>query len=216
MARLLSVNVGLPRDIAWRGKTVHTAVWKEPVQGRRMVRRLNLESDGQGDLQHHGGEHQGSIGRAKSETFPILLLQRLLLQRLATISLVWYVVGWVPAEICKLERSKIMKTSKQLLLGAALLAGTCFAVGPAWSQGDSRLRQGAPVGSPLNPGTSDPAFVKKVQQALKDKGVYSGAIDGKMGPSTMDAIRAFQKKNNLDVTADKALDDQTLRALGIN
>ena len=74
MARLLSVNVGLPRDIAWRGKTVHTAVWKEPVQGRRMVRRLNLESDGQGDLQHHGGEHQGSIGRAKSETFPIPLI----------------------------------------------------------------------------------------------------------------------------------------------
>jgi hypothetical protein len=40
MASLLSVNVGLPRDIAWQGKTVHTAVWKAPVQDRRMVRRL--------------------------------------------------------------------------------------------------------------------------------------------------------------------------------
>ena len=50
MARLLSVNVGLPRDIAWRGKTVHTAIWKDPVQGRRMVRRLNIDGDGQGDL----------------------------------------------------------------------------------------------------------------------------------------------------------------------
>jgi hypothetical protein len=39
MARLLSVNVGLPRDIAWQGRTVHTAVWKAPVQGRRIVRR---------------------------------------------------------------------------------------------------------------------------------------------------------------------------------
>jgi ferredoxin-NADP reductase/MOSC domain-containing protein YiiM len=58
MARLLSVNVGLPRDIAWRGKTVHTAVWKEPVQGRRMVRRLNIDGDGQGDLQGHGGEQR--------------------------------------------------------------------------------------------------------------------------------------------------------------
>ena len=58
MARLLSVNVGLPRDIAWRGKTVHTAIWKEPVQGRRMVRRLNIDGDGQGDLQGHGGEHR--------------------------------------------------------------------------------------------------------------------------------------------------------------
>ena len=57
-ARLLSVNVGLPRDIAWRGKTVHTAVWKEPVQGRRMVRRLNIDGDGQGDLAGHGGEHR--------------------------------------------------------------------------------------------------------------------------------------------------------------
>jgi MOSC domain-containing protein YiiM/ferredoxin-NADP reductase len=58
MARLLSVNVGLPRDISWQGRTVHTAVWKAPVQGRRMVRRLNIDGDGQGDLQGHGGEHR--------------------------------------------------------------------------------------------------------------------------------------------------------------
>ena len=58
MARLLSVNVGLPRDVTWRGKTVHTAIWKEPVQGRRMVRRLNIDGDGQGDLQGHGGEQR--------------------------------------------------------------------------------------------------------------------------------------------------------------
>ena len=109
-----------------------------------------------------------------------------------------------------------MKTRKHLLLGATLLAGTCFAVGPAWSQGDSRLREGAPVGSPLNPGTSNPEFVRKVQQALKDKGVYSGPIDGKMGPSTQDAIRAFQKANKLTATADKSLDDETIRALGVN
>lgn len=55
MSRLLSVNVGLPRDIAWRGETVRTAVWKEPVQGRRMVRRLNIDGDQQGDLAGHGG-----------------------------------------------------------------------------------------------------------------------------------------------------------------
>jgi ferredoxin-NADP reductase/MOSC domain-containing protein YiiM len=57
-ARLLSVNVGLPRDIAWRGETVRTAIWKEPVQGRRMVRRLNIDGDGQGDLAGHGGEQR--------------------------------------------------------------------------------------------------------------------------------------------------------------
>jgi ferredoxin-NADP reductase/MOSC domain-containing protein YiiM len=58
MPRLLSVNVGLPRDIAWRGETVRTAIWKEPVQGRRMVRRLNIDGDGQGDLAGHGGEQR--------------------------------------------------------------------------------------------------------------------------------------------------------------
>lgn len=50
MARLLSVNVGLPRDIEWHGRTVHTGIFKSPVQGRRRVRRLNIEGDGQGDL----------------------------------------------------------------------------------------------------------------------------------------------------------------------
>ena len=58
MARLLSVNVGLPRDIPWNGKTVRTSIWKDPVQGRRMVRRLNVDGDGQGDLGGHGGEHR--------------------------------------------------------------------------------------------------------------------------------------------------------------
>src|SRR6201988_2447364 len=58
MARLLSLNVGLPRDVSWQGRTVHTAIWKEPVQARRMVRRLNIDGDGQGDLLGHGGEHR--------------------------------------------------------------------------------------------------------------------------------------------------------------
>ena len=56
--RLLSVNVGLPREILWRGRTVRTAIWKDPVQGKRMVRRLNIEGDAQADLEAHGGEHR--------------------------------------------------------------------------------------------------------------------------------------------------------------
>ncbi|MFF0463383.1 MOSC domain-containing protein [Streptomyces mexicanus] len=56
MATLLSVNVGMPQDVSWQGRTVHTGVWKAPVQGPRMVRRLNIEGDGQGDLAGHGGE----------------------------------------------------------------------------------------------------------------------------------------------------------------
>ncbi len=54
-ARLLSVNVGVPRDVEWEGRTVHTGIWKEPVDGRRLVRRLNVDGDGQGDLAGHGG-----------------------------------------------------------------------------------------------------------------------------------------------------------------
>jgi MOSC domain-containing protein YiiM/ferredoxin-NADP reductase/ferredoxin len=58
MARLLSVNVGLPRDLEWKGRTVHTGIWKHPVPGRCRVGRLNLEGDGQGDLAGHGGEQR--------------------------------------------------------------------------------------------------------------------------------------------------------------
>jgi ferredoxin-NADP reductase/MOSC domain-containing protein YiiM/ferredoxin len=58
MARLLSVNVGLPREVQWNGKTVRTAVWKLPVEGRRMARRLNIDGDAQADLAGHGGEQR--------------------------------------------------------------------------------------------------------------------------------------------------------------
>lgn len=57
-AKLVSLNVGLPRDVAWRGKTVRTGIWKNPVQSRLMVRRLNIDGDGQGDLGGHGGPNR--------------------------------------------------------------------------------------------------------------------------------------------------------------
>src|ERR1700745_2440845 len=56
--RLLSINVGMPRDVSWRGQTVHTGVWKASVGGRRMERRLNIDGDGQGGLAGHGGKHR--------------------------------------------------------------------------------------------------------------------------------------------------------------
>ena len=57
-ARLRSVNVGLPRDIEWNGRIVHTGIWKSPVAGRCRVLRLHVEGDGQGDLAGHGGENR--------------------------------------------------------------------------------------------------------------------------------------------------------------
>ncbi|MGO8171549.1 MOSC domain-containing protein [Rhizobium ruizarguesonis] len=58
MARLISLNVGLPRNIPWQGRVVSTAIWKYPVNGPRMVRRLNIDGDGQGDLAGHGGPNR--------------------------------------------------------------------------------------------------------------------------------------------------------------
>ena len=60
-SRLVAVNVGLPREIAWRGRSVRTGVVKEPVTGRRMVRRLNIDGDGQADLKGHGGEQRAVL-----------------------------------------------------------------------------------------------------------------------------------------------------------
>jgi MOSC domain-containing protein YiiM len=48
----------MPQNVAWQGRTVFTSVWKHPVRGPRMVRRLNVDGDGQGDLVGHGGEHR--------------------------------------------------------------------------------------------------------------------------------------------------------------
>jgi len=72
MARLLSVNVGRPRDIVWKGRTVHTGIWTDPVPGRSRVDRLNVEGDGQGDLAGHGGEQRAVFvygGRDLSSRF---------------------------------------------------------------------------------------------------------------------------------------------------
>jgi peptidoglycan hydrolase-like protein with peptidoglycan-binding domain len=112
-----------------------------------------------------------------------------------------------------------MKTNKQLSVAviSALLAGTCFGVTPAWSQKMSdRVQDGARAGTASNPGTPDAGRIKQIQQALKDKGAYSGPVDGVMGPKTRDAIRSFQKANNLRVTAEESMDDETRRALGID
>ncbi len=55
---LLSVNVGMPKNVAWQGKNVFTGVFKDPVDGRRRVSKLNIEGDGQGDRAGHGGEQR--------------------------------------------------------------------------------------------------------------------------------------------------------------
>ncbi len=58
VGRLVSVNVGTPRNVRWRDKTIYSGIWKAPVEGPVMVRRLNVDGDGQGDLSGHGGEQR--------------------------------------------------------------------------------------------------------------------------------------------------------------
>src|SRR5438045_6124368 len=56
--KLVSVNCGLPREVVWHGTNVTTSIYKEPVEGRVALRKLNLDGDRQSDLTVHGGEHK--------------------------------------------------------------------------------------------------------------------------------------------------------------
>lgn len=56
--KLLSVNTGLPREVTWHGRSVTTGIFKQPVDGRVALRRLNLDGDRQADLSVHGGEYK--------------------------------------------------------------------------------------------------------------------------------------------------------------
>lgn len=56
--KLISVNTGLPREVTWRGRTVNTAIYKQPVHSRIALRKLNLDGDRQADLSVHGGEYK--------------------------------------------------------------------------------------------------------------------------------------------------------------
>jgi MOSC domain-containing protein YiiM len=56
--KLVSVNTGLPREVTWHGRPVTTGIFKQPVEGRVGLRKLNLDGDRQADLTVHGGEHK--------------------------------------------------------------------------------------------------------------------------------------------------------------
>jgi MOSC domain-containing protein YiiM len=56
--KLVSVNTGIPREVTWHGRSVTTAIYKQPVEGRVALRKLNLDGDRQADLSVHGGEHK--------------------------------------------------------------------------------------------------------------------------------------------------------------
>jgi hypothetical protein len=61
MATLVALNVGLPNNVSWQDRTVHTGIWKAPADGPRMVRRLNVDGDGQGRVDLPDG-----VGRSRT------------------------------------------------------------------------------------------------------------------------------------------------------
>lgn len=65
---LISVNVGLPRDVIWKGRTVTTGIFKEPVAGSVRLRKLNLDGDRQADLSVHGGPDKAVYAYPRSTT----------------------------------------------------------------------------------------------------------------------------------------------------
>ena len=58
LMKVISLNVGLPRDVNWHGRAVRTSIWKSPVEGRIRVVGFNLDGDRQSDLSVHGGERK--------------------------------------------------------------------------------------------------------------------------------------------------------------
>ena len=67
--KILSVNVGSPREVQWRGKAVRTSIFKAPVPGRIRIRKLNLDGDEQSDLSVHGGADK-AVYAYPSEHYP--------------------------------------------------------------------------------------------------------------------------------------------------
>jgi MOSC domain-containing protein YiiM len=60
--KIVSLNTGLPREVTWRGLSVTTAIYKQPVHGRVALRTLNLDGDRQADLSVHGGKYKAVYG----------------------------------------------------------------------------------------------------------------------------------------------------------
>jgi MOSC domain-containing protein YiiM len=61
--KVISVNVGLPREVIWRGRPVTTGIYKKPIEGRVPIRALNLDGDRQADLRVHGGRDKAVYAR---------------------------------------------------------------------------------------------------------------------------------------------------------
>lgn len=132
MPKLLSVNVGMPKDVSWQGRTVHTGIWKTPVAGPVTVRRLNVEGDGQGDLAGHGGEQRAVlVYQAEAYEYWGNYLQRDDLQW-GSFGENLTVTGLGDHEVCIGDRYRIGEAEFEVTQPRV----TCFRVGMRLSQPD--------------------------------------------------------------------------------
>jgi peptidoglycan hydrolase-like protein with peptidoglycan-binding domain len=126
---------------------------------------------------------------------------------------------------------------KKVLLASLVVAGSCFGIAPAWTQTSTNPTTKTPQTTPGDKPVADKEFghqgsgqsqssresskmngrmpdVKKIQEALKDKGNDPGALDGRMGPKTREALKSFQTANKLKATG--MMDAETAKQLGVD
>jgi MOSC domain-containing protein YiiM len=136
LARILSVNVGVPRKVSWNGGEVTTGIFKEPAAGRVILRRLNLDGDRQADLTVHGGVNK-AVYVYPSEHYPYWQKQ------LPGVTLPWGMFGEnLTTEGLREEETHI---GDRFRIGSALLMVTqprlpCFKLGLKFGRNDMPKR----------------------------------------------------------------------------
>ncbi|OBK45176.1 MOSC and FAD-binding oxidoreductase domain-containing protein [Mycobacterium kubicae] len=125
MGKLVSVNVGMPKDVRWGERVVHTGIWKTALDGPVAVRRLNIDGDGQGDLAGHGGEHRAvMVYQTESYDFWKHYLQRDDLQP-GHFGENFTITGLTDADVCIGDRYRIGTAEFEVTQPRV----TCFRVG---------------------------------------------------------------------------------------
>jgi ferredoxin-NADP reductase/MOSC domain-containing protein YiiM/ferredoxin len=176
---LESLNVGLPRDVPFHGETVHTGAWKDPVDGARMVGRLGVEGDGQGDTHGHGGPNRAVlVYQVESYRYWEQELQR---ERLAPGSFAenLTVSGLDDAEVCIGDRYRIGEAEFEVSQPRV----TCFRAG---------LRIGEPQLAALLVAHHRPGFYMRVltegRIAAGDEIVRTAEGPGRVSVADVDAL----------------------------
>jgi len=194
--QVVSVNVGLPREVKWRGDMVRTGIFKEPVPGARPLRRFNLEGDGQADLTVHGGKDK-AVYAYPSEHYEFWRSQW------PGRDYPWGVFGENLSTMGLLEDSVCV--GDEFRVGTARLVVTqprmpCFKLG---------IRFG------------DPEIIKRFLQSRRP-GIYFGIVgEGEIGPGDrIELVRSDPQRLNLVELLDLILDSaasetQLQRALSV-